>query len=61
MAIAFHSGYGHTAVIAEAVARGAADAGAEVISVPVEGITASSKRFFTQSPLWAGARGPGKN
>ncbi|MDT7845446.1 flavodoxin family protein [Streptomyces justiciae] len=39
VAVAFHSGYGHTAVIAEAVARGAAEAGAEVVSVPVDTIT----------------------
>ncbi|MER6425994.1 flavodoxin family protein [Streptomyces sp. NPDC001137] len=39
VAVAFHSGYGHTAVIAEAVARGAAEAGAEVISIPVDTIT----------------------
>lgn len=38
VAIAFHSGYGHTAVIAEAVARGAAEA-AEVVSVSVDTIT----------------------
>lgn len=39
VAVAFHSGYGHTAVIAEAVARGAAESGAEVISIPVDTIT----------------------
>jgi len=39
VAVAFHSGYGHTAVIAEAVARGAAQAGAEVICIPVDTIT----------------------
>ncbi|KQV13834.1 flavodoxin family protein [Kitasatospora sp. Root107] len=39
VAIAFHSGYGHTAVLAEAVARGAASAGADVVSVPVDAIT----------------------
>ena len=39
VAVAFHSGYGHTAVIAEAVARGAADAGADVITVLVDAIT----------------------
>ncbi|MFJ2776381.1 flavodoxin family protein [Kitasatospora sp. NPDC087315] len=39
VAIAFHSGYGHTAVIAEAVARGAAATGAEVVSVAVDTIT----------------------
>ena len=39
VAIAFHSGYGHTAVIAEAVARGAAEAGADVVSITVDTIT----------------------
>jgi multimeric flavodoxin WrbA len=39
IAIAFHSGYGHTAVIAEAVARGAANTGAEVVSISVDTIT----------------------
>ncbi|MGJ5946886.1 flavodoxin family protein [Streptomyces neyagawaensis] len=39
VAFAFHSGYDHTAVIAEAVARGAAQSGAEVISTPVDTIT----------------------
>ncbi|MFD4997560.1 flavodoxin family protein [Streptomyces buecherae] len=37
--VAFHSGYGHTTVLAEAVRRGAADAGAEVALVPVDTIT----------------------
>ncbi|MFD7477713.1 flavodoxin family protein [Streptomyces sp. NPDC059837] len=39
IAIAFHSGYGHTAVIAEAVARGAAGASAEVVLISVDTIT----------------------
>lgn len=39
VAVAFHSGYGHTAVLAEAVARGAASAGADVVSVAVDAIT----------------------
>ena len=39
VAIAFHSGYGHTAVLAEAVARGAASAGADVVAIAVDGIT----------------------
>ncbi|MHB9857547.1 flavodoxin family protein [Streptomyces sp. YIM S03343] len=39
VAVAFHSGYGHTAVLAEAVARGAGDAGAQVVSIPVDTIT----------------------
>ncbi|GGN51329.1 hypothetical protein GCM10011579_007050 [Streptomyces albiflavescens] len=39
VAFAFHSGHGHTAVLAEAVARGAVDAGAEVTSVAVDAIT----------------------
>ncbi|MGH1551690.1 flavodoxin family protein [Streptomyces sp. L7] len=39
IAIAFHSGYGHTAVLAEAVRRGAEKAGAEVAYIPVDAIT----------------------
>ncbi|MFI5635644.1 flavodoxin family protein [Streptomyces sp. NPDC051664] len=39
VAVAFHSGYGHTAVLAEAVKRGAEKAGAEVAYVPVDAIT----------------------
>jgi multimeric flavodoxin WrbA len=39
VAVAFHSGYGHTAVLAEAVRRGAAEAGADVTLVPVDAIT----------------------
>ena len=36
VSIVYHSGYGHTKVIAEAVRRGAAAAGAEARLVPVE-------------------------
>ncbi|WP_433271012.1 flavodoxin family protein [Actinosynnema sp. CS-041913] len=39
VAIAFHSGYGHTAVLAEAARRGAEAAGADVVFVPVDTIT----------------------
>ena len=39
VAIAFHSGYGHTAVLAEAVRRGAAEADADVAFIPVDAIT----------------------
>lgn len=35
VAVAYHSGFGHTAALADAVARGAADAGAEVRSILV--------------------------
>ncbi|MEV7727734.1 flavodoxin family protein [Streptomyces sp. NPDC087917] len=38
VSIAYHSGYGHTAVVAEAVAAGAADAGATVHLVKVDEI-----------------------
>jgi len=38
IAIAYHSGYGHTAVIAELVAKGAREAGAEVTLVKVDSI-----------------------
>ncbi|MER6785057.1 flavodoxin family protein [Streptomyces sp. NPDC000658] len=39
VAVAYHSGYGHTAVLAEAVRAGAADAGAEVHLIKVDEIT----------------------
>ncbi|MFJ8626942.1 flavodoxin family protein [Kitasatospora sp. NPDC093550] len=39
VALAYHSGYGHTAVIAEAVARGAAAGGADVVTIAVDTIT----------------------
>ncbi|MGW9023972.1 flavodoxin family protein [Streptomyces sp. NPDC055722] len=39
IAIAFHSGYGHTAVLAEAVQRGAEKASAQVAFIPVDSIT----------------------
>ncbi|WP_030374199.1 flavodoxin domain-containing protein, partial [Streptomyces rimosus] len=39
VAVAYHSGYGHTAVLAEAVRDGAADAGATVHLVKVDEIT----------------------
>ncbi len=39
VAVAFHSGYGHTAVMAEAVVRGATRAGASVVSIAVDTIT----------------------
>ncbi|KPI29509.1 flavodoxin family protein [Streptomyces sp. NPDC054950] len=39
IAVAYHSGYGHTAVLAEAVRAGAADAGAEVRLIKVDEIT----------------------
>jgi len=39
VAIVYHSGYGHTKVLAEAVARGAASVdGAKVVLVPVEDV-----------------------
>jgi multimeric flavodoxin WrbA len=37
--VAYHSGFGHTAVLAEAVADGARSAGAEVVGVPVDTLT----------------------
>ncbi|MGW8762159.1 flavodoxin family protein [Streptomyces sp. NPDC055815] len=39
VSIAFHSGYGHTTVLAEAVRAGAADAGATVHLIKVDEIT----------------------
>lgn len=41
IAIAYHSGYGHTAVLAEAVRRGAAESGAEVSLLTVDTLTES--------------------
>ncbi|WP_353946445.1 flavodoxin family protein [Streptomyces sp. HUAS MG91] len=39
VAVAFHSGYGHTAVLAEAVVRGAASTGADVVSIAVDAVS----------------------
>jgi multimeric flavodoxin WrbA len=39
VACAYHSGFGHTAVLAQAVHEGAADAGATVVSIRVDSIT----------------------
>ena len=39
MAIAYHSGFGHTAVLAEAVAAGAREAGAYVSVIAVNQMT----------------------
>ncbi|MCQ9179505.1 flavodoxin family protein [Streptomyces sp. IBSBF 2953] len=39
VSVAYHSGYGHTAVLAEALRAGAADAGAEVHLIKVDEIT----------------------
>ncbi|MDX1886687.1 flavodoxin family protein [Mycolicibacterium sp. 120270] len=39
VAVAYHSGFGHTAVLAEAVAAGAVDAGADVTMVAVGAMT----------------------
>ncbi|MGW2820836.1 flavodoxin domain-containing protein [Streptomyces sp. NPDC001443] len=39
VSIAYHSGYGHTALLAEAVRAGAAGAGAEVYLIKVDEIT----------------------
>jgi NAD(P)H dehydrogenase (quinone) len=41
LVIAFHSGFGHTAGLAEAVAAGACDAGADVTMMPVDHMTES--------------------
>jgi multimeric flavodoxin WrbA len=38
VAVAFHSGYGHTAVLAEAVRRGASEAGADVALISVDAV-----------------------
>ncbi|WP_028800557.1 flavodoxin family protein [Streptomyces sp. 142MFCol3.1] len=39
VAIAYHSGFGHTTVLAEAVRDGVADAGADAVLIAVDGIT----------------------
>ncbi|WP_405011880.1 flavodoxin family protein [Kitasatospora sp. NBC_01539] len=39
VAVAYHSGYGHTAVLAEAVVRGAAATGADTVQIAVDTIT----------------------
>ncbi|MCG7205691.1 MULTISPECIES: flavodoxin family protein [Streptomyces] len=39
VAVAYHSGYGHTAVLAEAVRRGAEKTGAEVAFIAVDAVT----------------------
>ncbi|MEU8821089.1 flavodoxin family protein [Actinoplanes sp. NPDC048796] len=39
VAVAYHSGYGHTAVLAEAVRRGAENQGADVALIAVDAIT----------------------
>jgi multimeric flavodoxin WrbA len=39
VAIAYHSGFGHTATLAEAVAAGASDAGAQVTLISVDNMT----------------------
>ena len=39
LAIAYHSGFGHTAVLAHAVAEGAREAGADVSVIAVDRIT----------------------
>ena len=42
VAVAYHSGFGHTAVLADAVAAGARDGGAHVTVVPVDAMTDQS-------------------
>ena len=39
VAVAYHSGFGHTATLAAAVAAGARDTGAEVVMIAVDAIT----------------------
>ncbi|MFD7609344.1 flavodoxin family protein [Streptomyces sp. NPDC059828] len=49
VSIAYHSGYGHTAVIAEAVAAGASRGGAEVHLVRVDEITEGGWELLDRS------------
>ncbi|MFG3660774.1 flavodoxin family protein [Streptomyces sp. NPDC047706] len=44
VAIAYHSGQGHTAVLAEAVGGGATEAGATAVQIPVDTVTAEQWR-----------------
>jgi NAD(P)H dehydrogenase (quinone) len=47
--VAFHSGYGHTAVLAEAVRRGAETAGADVALIAVDSITEEQWRRLDEA------------
>ena len=49
VAIAYHSGFGHTAVLAEAVRAGAQDAGAEVHLIRVDEITEEQWELLDRS------------
>ncbi|MGA5062274.1 flavodoxin family protein [Streptomyces exfoliatus] len=49
VSIAYHSGYGHTAVLAEAVRDGALDAGATVHLIKVDGITEAEWELLDSS------------
>jgi hypothetical protein len=62
VAIAFHSGYGHTAVLADAVVRGATDAGAESVLIAVDTIT-GPLQAAVRLPLFLGtaSAGPGED
>lgn len=56
IAVVYHSGYGHTKVQAEAVARGAAAvAGAEAVLVPVEQAEARAEELNTADAIVFGA------
>lgn len=65
IAIVYHSGYGHTAVVAEHVAKGARDAGAEVtlhkaeeLSNPAEGpwdVLAAADAIVFGAPTYMGS------
>ncbi|MEU9714095.1 flavodoxin family protein [Streptomyces sp. NPDC047976] len=49
VSVAYHSGYGHTAVVAEAVRAGAADAGATVHLIKVDEITDAEWALLDES------------
>ena len=49
VSIAYHSGYGHTAVLAEAVRDGAAETGATVHLIKVDGITEAEWELLVAS------------
>lgn len=68
LSIAYHSGYGHTAKVAEAIAAGAKDAGATVNVIKVDAITeadwatldASDAIIFGAPTYMGGVSGPFK-
>ena len=48
VAIVYHSGYGHTAVLADSVAQGVRDSGAEAVLLKVEGFDQDFDPLFSE-------------